>query len=361
MGKCSGLKGGGHHRKAIDVAEKKKNEKAARKKEQAASGKRAVILKEILTELDPDCDLYMDAEICDSAASDGSKQQTQQLSQGQQQQQQQPFQSKKQNSGGAGLPDLCRANFRHEACSNKRCKFSHEHSITEALSNIVSGTNQVNDYDDGPQTLPALRHLPGMLGNNQSKKKTSLRRWRLSHDHDRPLSILETALSEGSSAVDRIVACLDSDQDVLNFGTTCWNLFGVTLGGDGCPDVQRRKYRARERKLDRRNAMLLANKSMAGGLRYAVSYFESSSTTSSSTNSISSSTTTTSSASSKKKKKSKNNRKPGSSLRPVLVFDYENPNVYKAFRESGLCKAGLESSLAKKCTVAKLKMERLDP
>ncbi len=342
MGKCSGLKGGGHHRKAIDVAEKKKNEKAARKKEQAASGKRAVILKEILTELDPDCDLYMDAAISDSVSSGGSKQQAQQLSQGQQQQQQQqqqPSQYKKENSGGAGLPDLCRANFRHEACSNKRCKFSHEYSIAEALSNVVSGTNQVNDYDDGPQTLPALRHLPGILGNNQSKKKPSLRRRRLSpsHDHDRPLSAFETALSEGSSAVDRIVACLDSDQDVLNFGTTCWHLFGVTLGGDGCPDVQRRKYRARERKLDRRNAMLLANKSLAGGLRYAVSYFESSSSVV---------------TSSKKKKKSKNNKKPGSSLRPVLVFDFENPNVYKAFRESGLCKAGLESSLTKKCTVA---------
>ncbi len=332
MGKCSGLKGGGHHRRALDVAEKKKNEKSARKKEQAASGKRAVILKEILKEIDPDCDLYMDAAICDGNGTTATKNE-------QQQQQQQR------------LPDLCRAHFRHEACSNKRCKFSHEHSIAEGLSNIISGTNDVmnnNDNDhDGPQTIPALRHLPGILGNNNSHNKTKkkscrrqTRRQRIQDEQQQQQqqqqhvpsssSALENSVSEGIA--DRIVACLDADADVVSFGTTCWHLFETILEGDGCPDVQKRKYRAKERRLLRRNAMLLSNKTLAGGLRYAVSYFESSS------------------SSSKKKKKSNSNKKP-LSLRPVLVFDYENPNVYKAFLESGKRKASLESSLDENCTI----------
>ena len=125
MGKCSGLKGGGHHRRALDVAAKKQSEKAARKKEQAEAGKRAVILKEILTKIDIDCELYLDAAICDGANNASSKKKGQ----------------------GEALPGLCRKHFRFEACSNKRCRFSKEFSIAEALSNVTSGTNS-NDFDD---------------------------------------------------------------------------------------------------------------------------------------------------------------------------------------------------------------------
>merc|ERR1712087_935931 len=136
------------------------------------------------------------------------------------------------------------------------------------------------DYDDGPQTqtqtIPALRHLPGILENgpSQKKNKSRLRRPRQLQQPYVP-SAFENAISEGTA--DRIAACLDSDQDVVSLGMTCWRLFGTILEGNGCPDVQKRKYRARERRLYRRNSMLLANKTLAGGLRYAVSYFESSS------------------------------------------------------------------------------------
>jgi len=299
MGKCSGLKGGGHHRKALDVAEKKKNEKAARKKEQVESGKTHVILKEILTTIDPD------------------------------------------GRSGGGLPGLCRANFRYEGCTNKRCKFSHEHSISEALANVLSGTNQATD-DDGPPTIPALRHLPGILGDNLPKKKR-LRRPRQIPDHpseSEHLSALEKALSEGSSAIDTIVSCLGSDRDVVRLGISCRHLYSLVLegtDGEGCPDVKRRKFRVKEQEIARRKAALLATRALAGGLRYAVGYFE-----------------TKKSGNQASKNKTKKN-KQHKSLRPILIFDYENPNVYKAFQASGFRKTynnlDMVSSLAKDCTI----------
>ncbi len=357
MGKCSGLKGGGHHRRAMDVAAKKQSEKAARKKEQAEAGKRAVILKEILTTIDIDCELYLDAALCDGANHSSPK---------------------KKGQENEALPELCRKHFRFEACSNKRCRFSKEFSIVEALSNVTSGTNS-NDFDDesGHPTIPALRYLPGILEdtNTRSKKKKNhsiLRRRRErtfrvedgeasdnfagDGNHQGPLSAFEMALSEGSSAVDRIVSCLDSDRDVVSFASTCWQLYEQILKDDGCPDVQLRKYRAKHRKLERRNTMLLSNKALGGSLRYAVGYFPSHYKTSSS-----------------KKNKKANNNKNGnkSNLRPVLIFDFENPNVYKAFQQSGVRKTyttnfnfnsssssnksgkvGLESPLANDCTIS---------
>ena len=40
MGKCSGLKGGGHHRRALDVAPNKKAMKDQQRKEQARCGQK---------------------------------------------------------------------------------------------------------------------------------------------------------------------------------------------------------------------------------------------------------------------------------------------------------------------------------
>eukprot|EP00578_Thalassiosira_sp_NH16_P030592 CAMPEP_0181082144 /NCGR_PEP_ID=MMETSP1071-20121207/3467_1 /TAXON_ID=35127 /ORGANISM="Thalassiosira sp., Strain NH16" /LENGTH=327 /DNA_ID=CAMNT_0023163715 /DNA_START=14 /DNA_END=998 /DNA_ORIENTATION=- len=318
MGKCSGLKGGGHHRKAIDVAEKKKNEKAARKKEQAASGKRAVVLKEILAELDPDCDLYIDAVICDgssSAGSGGAKiSGMQQLSTSEQELQIPTSQLShaKHNKNSTGLlPDLCRAHFRHDAAATSGASFLT--SIPFPMPFPASGKNINNSNDDdGPQTLPALRHLPGILGMNRQRKK-NVRRPVPRSSEDGPRSVLEEALGEGSSALDRIVACLDSDRDAVRLGMTCRYLCHRILDGDGCPDVQRRKYRALERKLERRNAVILANKSLAGGLRYAVLY--------------------TASANVETKPKMKRTKNGNSKhRRPMLIFDYENPHVYAAYR-----------------------------
>ena len=387
MGKCSGLKGGGHHRRALDVAAKKQSEKAARKKEQAEAGKRALILKEILTKIDKDCDLYLDAAVCEQfqPSHNGNA----------------AAAAAAPAAAAAANPELCRKHFRHEACTNKRCRFSKEYSIAEALSNVMSGTNTNTAFDnfnnksnnknnnghnndDGDNdnvkntmTIPALRYLPGILGDHHGgskakKNRRILRRRRPDDDavgdHLHPqtppppppllFSLFETALSEGSSAVDRIVSCLDEDRDVVSFGSTCWHLYDQILRDQGCPGVQLRRYRSNHRKLDRRNKTLLSNKALGGSLRYAVGYFES----------------TTFHNNNKQKSKKKNNNSSSSSsnnnkprLRPVLIFDYENPNVYKAFVESGVRKtyrhlgaggdggdAGLEleSALDKNCKLS---------
>ena len=52
MGKCSGLKGGGHHRRALDVAQAKQAAKANQKQEQVQVGKRAAACRELLTLLE---------------------------------------------------------------------------------------------------------------------------------------------------------------------------------------------------------------------------------------------------------------------------------------------------------------------
>ena len=149
MGKCSGLKGGGHHRKAIDIADKKRNEKKARKKDAEAAGKRYLALQEMLSgkvgSIYQDCDIYLEAT---------------------------------SDSDGASSTELCRAHFRTDNCSNRRCKFSHDYTIAEALQNIMSGSNNnSNEYgddnDDYAPTIPALRYLPGIIGDSmRSEERT---------------------------------------------------------------------------------------------------------------------------------------------------------------------------------------------
>jgi hypothetical protein len=178
---------------------------------------------------------------------------------------------------------------------------------------------------------------------------------------------------EGSSVIDTIVSCLESNRDVVSFGLVCKRLCTMVLLGTGtdatitttttttttttasvgCRDVQRRKHRCQERTLERRNTMLLSTKALAGSLRYAVVYCENK-------NRSSSSISTTSSSSTKRGKAKRNHkRNPPTSLRPVLVFDYENPHVYKAFQESrqvvntSTQQCCLSSSLAKDCTIPK--------
>ncbi|VEU39698.1 unnamed protein product [Pseudo-nitzschia multistriata] len=312
MGKCSGLKGGGHHRKALDVAERKRKEKEDRKKEQEYAGQRSIILQEILTKLDPNCDIYLDAN---------------------------------DNKTNMSIPELCRSHFRYEDCSNRRCKFSHEHSIAEALGNVVSGSNVMNNDDGGCPTIPGLRLVAGILGdrgvasrrrrdqeNRSRRKRTSLPDvddgaiYSQSHG-DSPF---ENALLEGSSFTNTIVTYLESDLDVLHLALSCRHFHNMVLIGDGngegCKDVQRRKHRAKERRLLERNRALLQSKAVAGRLRYAVSYVE---------------TNINANSHPKVKNKRKNKRNNSSSssvgsLRPILVYDYENPHVFRAFRESGI-------------------------
>eukprot|EP00536_Pseudo-nitzschia_multiseries_P017765 jgi/Psemu1/52451/gm1.52451_g len=313
MGKCSGLKAGGHHRKALDVADKKRKEKESRKKEQELAGKRAIILQEILTNLDPDCDIYLDA-----------------------------------NDSNAPIPELCRSHFRYEDCSNRRCKFSHDHSIAEALGNVISGSSSGNGRgkgcgrmehnEDGNEnssspTIPGLRLVPGILVDRGiTSRRRREQRWKQKPDtsdtQSQPQSHFENALSEGSSVVNMIVTYLQSNSDVLGLALSCRHLHNLILVGDGkgCRDVQRRKFRAKELQLQQRNKALLKNKNVGGRLRYAVSYFESNTRVN---NCL------------KGKNKRKNTKAASkanntSNLRPILVYDYENPHVFRAFQEAGI-------------------------
>lgn len=165
------------------------------------------------------------------------------------------------------------------------------------------------------------------------------------------MSPFENALSEGSSTVDTIVTYLESDLDVLNLALSCRHLQNLVLIGDGngnvdgCKDVQRRKYRVKETKLRQRNTALLETKSVGGRLRYAVSYVE--------TNINVNNCLTAKNKRKNQKAGSKANNK--SNLRPILVFDYENPHVFLAFRESGI-KSNIEnlpSVLSSDCRVGK--------
>ena len=112
MGKCNGLKGGGsHHRKALDVAAAKKVSKEKQRQEQIESSKRYTILKQILASTSTssnnsimssaiNSDIYLQVE--DDYIND--------------------------------KPSLCRSYFRYDNCCNRRCKFSHQYSIFNALS-----------------------------------------------------------------------------------------------------------------------------------------------------------------------------------------------------------------------------------
>jgi len=345
MGKCSGLKGGGHHRKAIDVADKKRNEKKSRKKDQEAAGKRALALQEILGgklgSMHKDCDIYLHAE------ADGSK---------------------TNNYGSSNINDttctteLCRSYFRWENCCNRRCKFSHEHSIAEALQNVISGSAMSGEGDgDCAPTIPAVRYLPGIIGGGRGKRQQRSR-WKqpstsaehvVEQDGVSSLSLItpspmENALLEGSSVVNTIVAYLDSNRDVLHLALSCRYLHHVVLLDssnsvihaahdieEGCQDVRRRKQQVKEVKLDERNQLLLKSKVIGGRLRYVVSYLDGPNPRGG----------RNSKKNSKKKNKNRNDtatsRNPTQRW-PILIYDYENPHVFQAFREAPSVTANVE-------------------
>ena len=326
MGKCSGLKGGGHHRKAIDIADKKRNEKKQKKKNAEMAGKRYLALQEILSgklgSQYQDCDVYLEATDVDGVSS---------------------------------TTELCRPYFRNDDCSNRRCKFSHEHTIADALQNVTSGSNSNEQHgDDNPPTIPALQYLPGNIGSSMNRKRRHVNRWKqpskdsssregtvedgissLSLElsqHQTVSSSLENVLLEGSSVINSIVSYLPSDQDVLHFGLSCRYLHKVVLldGSsndsieEGCQDVVRRKQQYNYIKLQKRNEQLLKSKAIGGRLRYVVGYVMD----------------TNNSRGNKKKNKgkTKNSQRDTASssqrMRPLLIYDCENPHVFSAFRES---------------------------
>ena len=354
MGKCSGLKGGGHHRKAIDIANKKRTEKQSIKKEKEAAGKRTLILQEILSgelgSIYKDCDIYLQQQQRDRNDKGGSKE---------------------EEDGGSSTSrnsniEVCREHFRYENCCNRRCKFSHEYTIADALQNVISGTNNTsnsssNSNDDidnssiTTTTIPALQFI-SIDGERQQKRRHRSRLVRPpSIEHN--ANIVEDGISslqlddnhhtpsplENASIVNTIITYIQSNQDVLNLALSCRYIHQTILleeegniNGNGCPDVTRRKRQVKECQLDVRNNTLLANsKAIGGRLRYIVGYVQGG----------------TSNAKSSKKKGSNNNNNNNKKSnknrnetcvaqhqqrRPVLIYDYENPNVFAAFRESAL-------------------------
>ena len=348
MGKCSGLKAGGHHRKAIDVANKKRNEKQSIKKEKEAAGKRAIALQEILSgklgSMYTDCDIYLQQQVVNN---DGSKE------------------------GGGGTSsasniELCREHFRYENCSNRRCKFSHEYTIVDALQNVISGTNTTtnndnSDYDgsddnnNSQATIPALQFLPGIITTGGGRQKRP-HRSRLVMEHN----VVEDGVSslqlddhnipsplENLSIVNTIITYVKSNNDVLNLALTCRYMHQTILFDEnGCPDVTRRKQRVKESQLEERNNSLLANsKSTGGRLRYVVGYVE---------GGLNNSTKGGSKKKGNNKKANKNRKndtastyctEPPQRRRPVLIYDYENPNVFVAFREYALSVANTKSTV----------------
>jgi len=300
MGKCSGLKGGGHHRKAVDVAAGKKKLKENQRKEQIESNKRSVILKEILTASTTaiatataamDADIYLQVE--DDCVKDH--------------------------------PLLCRSYFRYDNCCNRRCQFSHHYSITDALSNIVIGTNTNTsirnttaaaaakddddddhnnnndtneDYCKDNDTISALQLIPGILHNlddeEQERKNHRNRQQRMMMRRRRrnnlivpydcadadadadafPVpsgGIFEMFAFEGyhASIMNTIVSYIECDLDVIHFSESC-QYMNYVIGN--CQDVQVRQYQQKQRKLQHRNDLLLFEKSVSGRLRYAVMY-----------------------------------------------------------------------------------------
>jgi len=365
MGKCSGLKGGGHHRRALDVQQAKSAAKKQQKEEQAKLGKRAANCKELLLKLDPHVDLYLDAAICNqfekqktnegnhnhnneratkppqhskpskNKKKGGKKAAAEKLQQALDHQNEIP----NKQSAKFRLPQLCRNHFRFASCKNKRCKFSHEYSIADALDNVVSGTNStmedsitsstIDNDEKELATIPYLRWMPGLHSTeaSSSKSKSKIRGRRFPVHPERTLSLLEQALSEGSMAIDYIAGCLENDKDVVSLGLSCRHLYQVILEGSGCPDVHRRKQLATRRMLLKRNEMVTQTKALSGSLRYAVAYVP----------------TITKSSNTKRNKKGGGNAATANNsstvLRPMLVFDYENPNVYEAFRITCLAKS----------------------
>ena len=305
MGRCGGLKEGGHHRRAIDVAQRKKAAKAARREAQLAAGHRAAALERLLA-LDADCDVYL------LAAPDP----------GQQQQQRRP---------------LCRSYFRFDRCANRRCKLSHEHSIADACACALPGisrsdgsgsektdTSMATDTstEEAPQSLPALELIPG--GLLRSRRRTA------------PLAMgprvpgAAGAFEElPESAVRDIAALCPDDAAVGHLMRSCRYVRRCLRD---CRDVRRREGAAARVRLEGRNGRLLSDRATAGRLRFAVSYMDAGCH-------AAAAAAATATAGTRKSGKKGGQKGRGASAnaaarRPTLAYDFEDPRVFRAFEQT---------------------------
>lgn len=284
MGRCGGLKEGGHHRKAIDLAAKKRAEKDARKKAQLNSSERVLAMHKILSFENGDVDVYLDAP---------------------------------------NLRPMCRSYFRFDRCFNRRCKFSHKYSIAEAIfqSDAAMSTQSAKskgkrDYDEDP-SMPAVELIPGILGASWHRQR--------SFAMAAPKSGAAGAFEKMSDVIIRdIVAFCKRDSDVGHTAQSCRYLRQCLLD---CKYVQRRYIQSMEIRLRTRNEMLM-KKSMAGRLRFAVSYARVANINRAGRLDL----CPDEGKLSNKKGFGSQKRRCKRLIRPTLVYDYECPNVFQAFQ-----------------------------
>ena len=348
MGKCSGLKGGGHHRRALDVAANKKAMKDQQRKEQQEASQRCAMLKDILlhhgndnNNTDMDADIYL--QVDDESIEDH--------------------------------PCLCREYFRYGDCDkNRRCKFSHQHTIVDALSNIAidptratksvasasAGTTTENNDDERDRddadaiatTIPALQLIKGILyqfddeQNRYKQRRKERYHNKLSEEESNTNTNVFEMVGEGTIVMDTILSYIESNTEVVALMESCRYLnYSI---GNCCLSYQCRIFQRKQTQLQHRNDVLLS-KSIGGRLRYAVMHIKHTN------NDVNAGVTTTISNATisrklsrkekrqNKKKNSKNdttiatNATTGAGLRPILIYDYENPHVYAAYK----CQRGL--------------------
>ena len=375
MGKCSGLKGGGHHRRALDVAANKKAIKEQQRKEHLEASQRYTILKDILrppggstrsgnTNMDADIYLQVDEATIDDH------------------------------------PCLCREYFYGDCDKNRRCKFSHQYTIADAVSNIMidptiittTKTTAAAEIVDGDEaeaaedvatTIPALQLITGILYQFDAEQNTYKQRRNeryhnivssssssstTNNDDDDntttcTIDVFELVAAGSNDVINTIISYIESNLEVVALMKSCRSLnYSI---GNCCPSYHYRLYQQKQKLLQYRNEALLQSKARGGRLRYAVMYIPTPDTTTTTPNvndhSIGKITTNSTkcldglssiSISRKqsrkekrqnKKKKNNTNDTPTSTtsrtttttrkgLRPILIYDYENPQVYTAYK-----------------------------
>jgi len=314
MGRCGGLKEGGHHRKAIDVAKKKKAEKSERAARKEAAGQRAAHLEKLLA-IGPDCDIYL------SAAAGHNAQPTR---------------------------PLCRSYFRYDSCTNRRCKFSHEHSIADAMVPGSAASRSDAEEEEGDSTMPPVELIPGLVNDRPASGAKERRRRRAAPP---PVPGAAGSFEEMPVAtVQSIVAYCEDDADVGNVIRSCRYLRQCLMD---CRNVRHRKRTAMEVRLRSRNDMLLV-RATAERLRFAVSYANVA--TADTNNNVTEQTHVKGKSDRGKGKGGKKGKNGKSSAmeRPTLAYDFENPHVFRDFQENARRESesrGLSSAFATNCRV----------
>lgn len=315
MGRCGGLKEGGHHRKAIDVAKKKKAEKAERAARKEAAGQRAAHLEKLLA-IDPDCDIYLSAAAGDDAQS---------------------------------TRPLCRSYFRYDSCTNRRCKFSHEHSIADAMvpGSAASRSRSDAEEEEADPTMPPVELSHGLLNDRPASGAKERRRRRAA---PAPVPGAAGSFEEMPVAtVQSIVAYCEDDADVGNVIRSCRYLRQCLMD---CRNVRHRKRTFMEVRLRSRNDMLLV-RATAERLRFAVSHANVTTTADTNNNATEKNRVKGKAGKGKGGKKGKNG-KSSAMGRPTLAYDFENPHVFRDFQENARRESesrGLSSAFAANCRV----------